>query len=182
MDTPASPRAPLMSPAEVSAYLGVPTSTLAVWRSTGRVCLPFLKVGAHVRYRREVVDAFLEGEGLDPAPISQRPLKIEPQAPKALEAQAEPPGRLTVYLKQRDRLKCQHCTADTSEADAVICSELELPGLPEPRDPHDWHCFCRRCHKQLSATNPEVAAKQRPVALRSAASTSQPNRMPATAP
>ncbi len=43
-------------------YLGVPTSTLAVWRSTGRVELPFVKVGGHVRYRPEDIRRFLAGE------------------------------------------------------------------------------------------------------------------------
>lgn len=39
--------------------LGVPTSTLAVWRSTGRVQLPYIKVGGHVRYKPEDIEAFL---------------------------------------------------------------------------------------------------------------------------
>lgn len=56
------PLEPLLSPREASAYLGVPTSTLAVWRSTGRVVLPFVKVGGHVRYRPEDIRRFLAGE------------------------------------------------------------------------------------------------------------------------
>ncbi|WP_349573294.1 helix-turn-helix domain-containing protein [Azotobacter salinestris] len=36
---------------QAAAVLGVKPSTLAVWRSTGRYPLPFVKVGRMVRYR-----------------------------------------------------------------------------------------------------------------------------------
>lgn len=39
--------------------LGVKASTLAVWRSTGRYNLPFLKVGRLVRYRVSDLAEFL---------------------------------------------------------------------------------------------------------------------------
>jgi hypothetical protein len=39
--------------------LGVKTSTLAVWRSTGRYSLPFLKVGRLVKYRINDLAEFL---------------------------------------------------------------------------------------------------------------------------
>lgn len=39
--------------------LGVKTSTLAVWRSTGRYNLPFLKVGRLVKYRVSDLAEFL---------------------------------------------------------------------------------------------------------------------------
>ena len=41
----------LMTPAEVSAVLRIPTTTLAIWRSTGRVRLAYVKIGHAVRYR-----------------------------------------------------------------------------------------------------------------------------------
>ena len=44
---------------ETAQVLGVKTSTLAVWRSTGRYHLPFLKVGRLVRYRISDLADFL---------------------------------------------------------------------------------------------------------------------------
>ena len=41
----------LLKPADVSRLLKVPESTLAVWRSTGRVQLPYTRIGGAVRYR-----------------------------------------------------------------------------------------------------------------------------------
>lgn len=49
----------LMTPEEVSSYLKIPKGTLSVWRSTNRVRLPFVRIGAAVRYRREDIDAFI---------------------------------------------------------------------------------------------------------------------------
>jgi len=44
--------------------LGVPASTLAKWRSSGRVPgdvqLPFLKLGGLIRYRRADLEAFVQ--------------------------------------------------------------------------------------------------------------------------
>ena len=39
--------------------LGVPSGTLAQWRSSGRVPLPYLKLGGLIRYRRADVEAFV---------------------------------------------------------------------------------------------------------------------------
>ena len=66
MNSPSLPWPALLKPQEAAAYLRVPLSTLAVWRSTGRVQLPYVKVGGHVRYRRDDIDQFLarhEGGG-----------------------------------------------------------------------------------------------------------------------
>jgi hypothetical protein len=49
----------LLTPQQVSAILQIPQSTLGVWRSTGRVKLPFVKVGHAVRYRRSALDRML---------------------------------------------------------------------------------------------------------------------------
>jgi excisionase family DNA binding protein len=56
-----APPAPLLTANEASEFLRVPVSTLAVWRSTGRVALPYVKVGGHVRYRREDIEHYLSG-------------------------------------------------------------------------------------------------------------------------
>ncbi|GEM78501.1 helix-turn-helix domain-containing protein [Vibrio breoganii] len=42
-------------------YLGVTEGTLAVWASTGRYQLPFIKVGRKVFYTLKDLDAFIEG-------------------------------------------------------------------------------------------------------------------------
>lgn len=51
----------LRTPDEVSAYLGVPRDTLAVWRHRGHGPRSF-KVGRHVRYRAADVEAWLEDQ------------------------------------------------------------------------------------------------------------------------
>lgn len=50
----------LLSPQEVSEITGLSPGTLALWRSTGRVDLPYCKLGRSVRYRRDDLEAFLE--------------------------------------------------------------------------------------------------------------------------
>ena len=40
-------------------YLGFQPQTLAIWRTTGRYDLPYLKCGRLVRYRRADLDAWL---------------------------------------------------------------------------------------------------------------------------
>jgi excisionase family DNA binding protein len=49
---------PLLTPGEVSDYLGVPTGTLANWRYTGRGPT-FTRLGRHVRYRATDVAAWV---------------------------------------------------------------------------------------------------------------------------
>ena len=49
----------LLSDKEASRYLRVADGTLAVWRSTGRYKIPFIKVGRSVRYRQSDLDEFL---------------------------------------------------------------------------------------------------------------------------
>ena len=50
----------LLSDKEATQYLGLADGTLSVWRSTGRYKIPFIKIGANVRYRRSVLEAWLE--------------------------------------------------------------------------------------------------------------------------
>ncbi len=48
-----------ISDKQAAEVLGLKPSTLAVWRSTGRYNLPFVKVGRLVRYRVSDLAAFL---------------------------------------------------------------------------------------------------------------------------
>lgn len=57
---------PLLKPAEVAEYLGVPKPTLYQWRHKGEGP-PALRVGRHLRYRRSDVEAWLEAQASDPA-------------------------------------------------------------------------------------------------------------------
>jgi excisionase family DNA binding protein len=52
----------LLSPEEVAGYLGVPVKTLFQWRYKG-VGPRGLRVGRHLRYRAEDVEAWLERVG-----------------------------------------------------------------------------------------------------------------------
>lgn len=52
--------ADLLDSEGAAAMLGVAPGTLSVWRSTGRYALPFLKVGAKVKYRRADLVAWLD--------------------------------------------------------------------------------------------------------------------------
>jgi len=53
-----SPRQ-LLRPREAADVLDVKVQTLALWRTTKRYALPYVKVGRNVRYRRSDLDAFL---------------------------------------------------------------------------------------------------------------------------
>jgi excisionase family DNA binding protein len=50
----------LLSEKEAAQKLCLATTTLQVWRSTGRYSLPFIKIGGKVRYRREDLQRWLE--------------------------------------------------------------------------------------------------------------------------
>ena len=50
----------LMSPKELSEYLGVKESSLAVWRTNKTYPLPYIKVGGLIRYNKDAVDKWLE--------------------------------------------------------------------------------------------------------------------------
>jgi excisionase family DNA binding protein len=50
----------LLSRREAAAYIGVAEQTLAIWASTGRYHLPYIRVGRKAMYRREDLDAWLE--------------------------------------------------------------------------------------------------------------------------
>lgn len=50
----------LMSRKEAAIYLGVSERTLAIWACTKRYNLPYVKMGRHVKYRKSVLDEFIE--------------------------------------------------------------------------------------------------------------------------
>lgn len=54
-----------MSPNAAAAYLGIKAATLAMWRSTKRYPLPYIKVGRLVQYRKTHLDAFLANRTVD---------------------------------------------------------------------------------------------------------------------
>jgi excisionase family DNA binding protein len=49
----------LVDTGAAAAYLGVTPGTLAVWRSTRRYNIPYVKVGSLVYYRRSELDEWL---------------------------------------------------------------------------------------------------------------------------
>lgn len=51
---------PLLNEDEAAQILTVEPQTLAVWRSTGRYNLPFIRMGRLIRYRRADLEAWLE--------------------------------------------------------------------------------------------------------------------------
>ena len=50
----------LMFPGQVAKVLGVSENTLAVWRSSKRYPLRYIKIGNRVRYKASDVRAFIE--------------------------------------------------------------------------------------------------------------------------
>jgi predicted site-specific integrase-resolvase len=50
----------LLNEKAAAEILSVEPGTLAVWRSTGRYNIPFIKVGRNVRYSRKALEAWLE--------------------------------------------------------------------------------------------------------------------------
>lgn len=55
----------LMDAEEAGKLLGVSVGTLAVWRSTNRYPLPYVKVGALVRYSEQSLLTFIAGRTVD---------------------------------------------------------------------------------------------------------------------
>lgn len=54
-----------------SAELGVTTTTLAIWRSTGRYHLPFVKIGRLVRYQMGDLREFKRARRVDTRSMGQ---------------------------------------------------------------------------------------------------------------
>jgi len=53
-------RPALLTREQAAEYLGIAAQTLAVWATTGRYDLPFIKVGRCARYRKADLDKFIE--------------------------------------------------------------------------------------------------------------------------
>lgn len=51
---------PLLNRTEAAQYLGVKPQTLAVWATTKRYDLPYVKVGRLVKYRQDALDEFIQ--------------------------------------------------------------------------------------------------------------------------
>lgn len=104
---PSSPSEPLSSGGlltakEASAFLHVPTTTLAVWRSTNRVYLPFVKLGAHlVRYRPEDLNAFVTTSACIKAAKGPRP------AARSRVVHGLSEGQLLVYSESQPCPECE---------------------------------------------------------------------------
>lgn len=54
------PQSDLLTNEEAASYLGVAPNSLAVWRTTKRYSLPYIKVGRLVKYRQTDLDNFLK--------------------------------------------------------------------------------------------------------------------------
>ena len=50
----------LLAPLDAASVLGVREQTLAVWRSTGRYGLPFVRVGRRIKYREQDIENWLK--------------------------------------------------------------------------------------------------------------------------
>ena len=53
-------QADLVHEKAAAEYLDISPGTLRVWRCTGRVALPYIKVGRSVRYRVRDLERFIE--------------------------------------------------------------------------------------------------------------------------
>jgi excisionase family DNA binding protein len=51
----------LLSREEAARFLGVKVQTLALWASSGRYKLPFIKIGRLAKYDRPDLEAFMSG-------------------------------------------------------------------------------------------------------------------------
>jgi excisionase family DNA binding protein len=61
---------PVLSRPDAAVYLGVKVQTLAVWASTGRYRLPFVRVGRRVVYKRADLDRFLAENTVEQADVN----------------------------------------------------------------------------------------------------------------
>lgn len=161
--TPAEPLGSLLTPRQASEYLQVPVSTLAVWRCTGRVTLPYFKVGTRqVRYRGEDIEAFLSRS--HPAKQTESSGRTAAEPPKVARPETAPKvGGIDYWrashLARRGKFECESCSRSLQEFEALIATCLDAP----ISDPHDSHCFCANCHRELM----KLTGPARPASLRS---------------
>ncbi len=55
----------LLTTTEAAEFLGVKPSSLTVWRCTRKVKIPFVRIGANVRYRTRDLEKFLESHSVE---------------------------------------------------------------------------------------------------------------------
>lgn len=58
----------LLDRSGAAEYLGISPQTLAIWASTRRYGLPFVKIGRRVKYRVTDLDSFIESRVVGAAP------------------------------------------------------------------------------------------------------------------
>jgi excisionase family DNA binding protein len=63
----AAARSELLTDVEAAERLGTSPNTLANWRATRRVQVPFVKIGRNVRYRAADIEAFIAAHLVDVA-------------------------------------------------------------------------------------------------------------------
>ena len=56
---------PIIGNDDAANYIGVAGPTLETWRSTGRVKIPFIRIGRLVKYRISDLDNFLSKQTVD---------------------------------------------------------------------------------------------------------------------
>ncbi len=59
----------LLTRSQAAEVLGVSSGTLAVWASTRRYPLPYIKIGRSVRYRRSDIQAWVESRTVGPVAL-----------------------------------------------------------------------------------------------------------------
>lgn len=56
----------LLNRQEAAELLGVQAATLATWKCTKRYGLKYVRIGRHIKYRREDIDEFIKDRTVDP--------------------------------------------------------------------------------------------------------------------
>jgi predicted DNA-binding transcriptional regulator AlpA len=59
----------LLDTRQAAEFLGMAPDTLTIWRCTGRVQLPYMKIGGSVRYTEEDLLAFVESRKVHPVAV-----------------------------------------------------------------------------------------------------------------
>lgn len=138
---------PLLTARQASEFLQVPVSTLAVWRSTGRVQLAYVKLGGAVRYRREDIARFIAGDRDAPVPQAPRLRPLPKPAAKALAPYPRPDvlyQRMEAWYVEHGALICDICGDRVEPIDARILAAPEVPNLALPRT--GMNCLCAECN------------------------------------
>ena len=144
---------PLLNPHQAADFLNVPESTLAVWRCTGRVALPYLKVGGHVRYRQEDIERYLldrHHAASVPVEAGERSKARKPNLVPLPQAPAYPrysvmSARIDEYMSTHSYPTCAHCGQPVESIDARIVTAAEASALRLP-ETSDLHCICAECN------------------------------------